>query len=259
MEGLFTGCRAFQSEVNEVIKMKSAILKYKIPNLNTPIRNDKGLALVMALLISVIVLSMAAGLIYMVTTGSQISGVDKRHMIALAATGEQGIVAQLINRRDGTLEAALDTAVNYDSPSPIACNNVGGVALPDLTTCTDLGNYTGLEAKIKLPTACWSASCDTSLTIDPADTNTYDFSYDVAGYRTYGKIVDTTLGNTTSGSGSSGGSRESRDLVVTGVVLNDPGQSGGSPTIPYLYTIELHAQSINNPTEKLKLSILYQY
>lgn len=226
--------------------------------MKSPICNDKGLALVMALLISVIVLSMAAGLIYMVTTGSQLSGVDKRHMIALAATGEQGIVAQLINRRNGSLEAALDAAVNY-APSPIACNNVGGVTLPDLTTCTDLGNYTGLEAKIKLPTACWSASCDTSLTIDPTNSNTYDFSYDVAGYRTYGKIVDTTLGNTTSGGGSGTGSRGSRDLVVTGVVLNDPGQSGGSPTIPYLYTIELHAQSINNPTEKLKLSILYQY
>ena len=237
--------------------MKSEKLKYRICNTQSAIRNDKGFALVMVLLISIIVLSMATALIYMVTTGSQISGIDKRHMIALAATGEAGIVSQLINRRDGTLEAALDAALNYNSQTPNTCNNVGAFTLPDLTTCTDLGNYNSLEAKIKLPTACWSATCDTSLTIDPNNSNTYDFRYDVAGYRTYGKIVDTTLGNTTSGSG--GGSAGNRDLVVTGTVLNDPGQSGGSPTIPYLYTIELHAQSINNPTEKVKLSILYQY
>ncbi|MBI5042996.1 MAG: hypothetical protein HZC10_04025 [Nitrospirae bacterium] len=231
--------------------MRSQKLKYII-------RNDKGFALVMVLLIAVIVLGMTAGLIYMVITGTQISGIERRHQITLAATGEEGIVTQIIASRNGIINAALDTALNYNSTTPAACATAA-VTLPDLSTCADIGNYTGLEAKIKLPTACWSATCDTSLTIDPTNNTTYDFSYDVAGYRTYGKIVDTTLGNTTLGSGGGGGSSSSNRLIITGVVLNDPGQSGGTPTIPYLYTIELHAQSITNPTEKLKLSILYQF
>ncbi|GFP21965.1 hypothetical protein HKBW3S06_01191 [Candidatus Hakubella thermalkaliphila] len=44
--------------------------------------NEKGIALVMTLVISAIVLAVMAGLIYMITVGTQISGIQKRYKTA---------------------------------------------------------------------------------------------------------------------------------------------------------------------------------
>jgi len=67
-------------------------------------------------------------------------------------------------------------------------------------------------------------------------------------YRVYAKIVDTVEGNT--------GGEEG--LLGKGVVYAGSGEISVMK-IPYLYTIEVDAENATNPSERAKLSILYQY
>lgn len=214
--------------------------------------NDKGFALVMVLLIAAISLAITAGLIYMITAGTQMSGGKRGYERCLVSASEEEIVPAIIKTRDGNLDATLATAINYNTTTPVTCATGAG-SLPDGTSCADIGNYTGIATKLKLPRACW-ASCDNSLAIDTTSPSTYDFSFEGGGCITYGKIVDATMGNTQSDPGVTG------ELVKTGVVLEGINPNAGSrSTIPYLYTVELHVQNISSPTDKVKLSILYGF
>ena len=79
--------------------------------------------------------------------------------------------------------------------------------------------------------------------------STYDMRIDLGVYRVYTKIVDTVVGN----SGPDEGLLEAAPAS---------GSGGGNVTVvsvPFLYTIEVLSQSRTNPTERSKLSVLYQY
>jgi hypothetical protein len=88
---------------------------------------------------------------------------------------------------------------------------------------------------------------------NPSTSTTYDLRFDLGTspyptYRVYAKIVDTVEGN-------SGGDE---GLLKGGVVLVNTGEIAVL-SIPYLYTIEVDAENRDNPSERAKLSILYQY
>ncbi len=220
--------------------------------LNSGIRtltSQKGIALAMVLVLSAIILVIIAGLVYMITSATQISGIQKRYRTALeAGKGGAEITCQVIGLRGDTssTDSLRDSlsSVNFSLKTPNSCTT-----LPT-SYCTSIGSYTGLAAKLNLPTSCWSG-CDNSQTIDPNDTSTYDLSYQLRGttlpYNVYSKIVDTVLGN----SGADAG------LLKTGVVSPNAGEVTVM-SIPYIYTIEVDAESTGNP-ERAKLSILYQY
>jgi len=196
------------------------------------LRNEKGIALVMVLILSVIALAIMAGLIYMVTSGTQISGVQKRYKTALeAGIGGKDIEYQIISLR-------------MDNPATLE-NEFNFINL-DVTA-----SQTCLNHKLLRPTKDWNAACNRSLTINPLDPNTYDMLFDLGAgptYRVYAKISDTVEGN-------SGGDE---GLVKTGVVLSNTGEVQVM-SIPYLYTIEIDSQNAANRAERAKLSVLYQY
>ncbi len=211
------------------------------------ISGQQGIALVMILVMSAIALAIMAGLIYMVTTGTQISGMQKRYETAReAAKGGADVTYQLINARGNP----GIPGINLYIVTPSTC-----VTLSTTTACTAIGNFTGIDTKLNLPTSCWSG-CDSSMSINPPppsspDNTTYDMRFDLGAspyptYRVYGKIVDTIEGNSGLDEGLGG----------KGVV------SSGEITVvskPYLYTIELDAENPDNPSERAKYSILYQY
>ena len=194
-------------------------------------RNDKGIALVMVLVLSTISLLIMAGLIYMLTTGTQVSGLQKRYETAHeAGLGGADVIYQMIAAR-GDPNIPLTNFL-------ITASNVGGV------DC--------LTPKLNQPPSSWPVACSNSLAVDPNTQSTYDMRFDLGGgpfpaYRVFAKIVDTVEGN-------SGGDE---GLLRHGVV-----SSTGEVTvmsIPYLYTIEIDAENQGNPSERAKLSILYQY
>jgi hypothetical protein len=198
-------------------------------NLHSKIRNEKGIALVMVLVLSAIILVIMAGLIYMLTTGTQLSGMQKRYKTALeAGMGGTEVTYQLIAAR-GNPNIPLTNFL-------ITASNVGGV------DC--------LTPKLNQPTSSWPAACNNFLTIDPDTQSTYDMQFDVGTaptYRVYAKIADTVMGN-------SGGD----EGLLKGGVVHSTGEINVA-SIPFLYTIEVDAQNQTNPAERAKLSILYQY
>jgi Tfp pilus assembly protein PilV len=211
--------------------------------------NEKGIALAMVLILSAIALAVMAGLIYMITAGTQISGMQKRYKTALeAGVGGTDVTYQFIALRGVTSEtSSLQSVLSAISPT---------ITTPSACTGTDISgvSYTGWAAKLNTPSTSWSSACDKdNMSITPGITTSYDMRFDLGAspypsYRVYTKIVDTVEGN----------SGVDEGLLGKGVVS----AGSGEVTVvsrPYLYTIEVDAENIANPSERAKLSILYQY
>ena len=204
------------------------------------LRSEKGIALVMVLILAAIALAIMAGLIYMITSTTQISGMQKRYRTALeAGVGGVDVTYQLIAARGNPNIPGISFYFNNGTTVPPPCMNA------KLNRTTD-------PASDKWG-VCANYTKATSMTIDPTDPDTYDFTLDLGSslyqtYRAYGKIVNTVEGN-------SGGDE---GLIGKGVVSSGSGEIT-VVSVPYLYTIEVAAQSTSNPSEKARLSVLYQY
>ncbi len=228
------------------------------------LKNEKGVALIMVLILSAITLAMIAGLLYFVITGTKISGMEKRYKTALeASTGGADISYDLIETRGTPLD--LNTFIgDINALSPVVTTTLPTstcqpVAAGVVAACDALEEYdpnpppyTGLETKLKLPTICWSG-CDSSVSIDPGPPGTYDMRFQLGTapaplYNVYVKIVDATYGN----------SGANPNLVKNNVI-----KTGSGEIVPvqilYLYTIEVLSQNSVNPLERAKTSVLYGY
>lgn len=196
--------------------------------------NEKGIALVIVLILSAIGLATMAGLIYMVTSGTQISGIQKRYNTALeAGLGGVDVAYQVIGARGNPNIPSI--SFNFSSAFTTQC------MADKLNTTTSAANWAD----------CTNYTQASSLIIDPTDPDTYDVTFDIGAapvYTAYAKIVDTVEGN-------SGGDES---LLKSGVVNSNSGEITVM-SIPYLYTIEVDAQNAANPAERAKLSVLYQY
>ena len=199
-------------------------------------RNEKGIALVMVLILSVICLAITSALVYFVTMGTRISGIEKRYETALEATiGGEELTYQLIGSRG-------------DTSNPLHPANLGltdfsitsSACLTDkLNTATSSVNWVN----------CSDYSKASSVTIDTADSLTYDMRLDIGTNNVYAKIVDTVAGNSAGDFG----------LVKRRVVnLKNRGEIQ-VPHIPYLYTIEIQSENTAAPDERAKSSVLYEY
>jgi hypothetical protein len=73
--------------------------------------------------------------------------------------------------------------------------------------------------------------------------------------------VDTIRGNTAAspGSGAGGGGAGGRGLHKHGVVANAGSSELVAAAYPYLYSVEILSQSSDNPLERCRFSVLYQY
>ena len=226
------------------------------------LRNEKGIALAMVLILSLIALMVTAGLLYIITSGTQISGMQKRYKTALeAGGGGADLTYQFVAFRGDLLTtnaflAELNTSLILSAVTTLAgCSG----------TNMDGTTFTGLAAKLNASSSTWSADCKDIVTtspyypsfiINPGNPKTYDFTFDLADalnpaaeYRVFSKIVDTVEGNSGPDTGA---------LVSKGVV----GSAGAEIIVvhkPFLYTVEIDSQNSTNPMERARLSILYQY
>jgi hypothetical protein len=217
------------------------------------VRNEKGIALVMILILAAIALLIMAGLLYMITSSTQISGMQKRYKSGLeAGIGGSEVAYQFIALRgsatDNTALATLLSSINPVITTPTGCSGT------DLfgTNFTGSGDTPGgLAAKLMTPTSSWT-NCNSTMSIDPSDATSYDMRFDLGDspnqYRVYAKIADTVEGNSAPDYGLGG-----KGVVVSG------SSEVTVQSMPYLYTMEMDAQNTLNPSERAKLSILYQY
>lgn len=196
------------------------------------LKSERGMALVIALILSLISLSIVAALIYFITQGTVISGFQKRYYTAQEA-GKGGIEF---------------------FTEEIIPKTIGGVGL------STLGTYGGLitgqttdacfSTKLTNLTANWGG-CNSSL--NPKDTP--DITLTLTGmapqpdFNVYVKIVDTIPGN----SDISG-----LELEGLGVVESGSGAISPQP-IPYLYRVEVQSERAINSDEQANFTIVYAY
>jgi hypothetical protein len=103
-------------------------------NLHSKIRNEKGIALVMVLVMSAIALAVMAGLIYMVITGTQISGTQKKYETAKeAGLGGTDITYEFIALRgDPATVSALLTELYAINPAVTTSSSCTGTNFRDI-------------------------------------------------------------------------------------------------------------------------------
>jgi hypothetical protein len=210
------------------------------------IGNDRGVALVTALLLTLISLAIVMALLYLITQGVQLSAASKRYHNALEASygGAEVFTKEIIPQLMGATGTANLSAL-------LSGNN------PAFT------NYSCIQKKLNVATANWGVPVanwpnvcgPTTKTASPLDNPDATFTLMGTGlasnFNVYAKIVDTQPGNSDS-SGTDGFIDSAAGVAY--------GAAGVSPKhMPATYRIEIQGQRANNPQEKAHLSVLYAY
>jgi hypothetical protein len=245
VESLYLGSENEQSEVamfKELCRITSASKKR---GARSGISSEKGVVLVVVLVLCAVSLALMTALIYMITTGTRISGLQKRYKTAHeAGLGGAEIFYQVIALRGQDVDSFYTTLLNTYGLSAVT-------STPSACATTSGTPYTSIKTKIMASSAIWGPGCNSFLTIDPAVSSTYDMKTELGTttkYNVYAKIVSTFDGNSGADTG----------LLNKGVVSSNTGEVTVQ-SIPYLYTIEVVSENAAKPDERAKLSILYQY
>jgi hypothetical protein len=214
------------------------------------LRNEKGIALVTSLLLTLIALGLIMALLYSVTTGIKVSAASKRYKNVVEAA--YGGVSLSVNEFIPSLNSAIFG--NYSSGvsgllTKYAASDKINLDIPSLVCLRD---------KLDNATQNWSPSC--SKTQDPKDnpdmtfilkSNLSDFSKN-QGFKVYTKIVGTPIkGNTDKA--------DMPNLRKGENVIESAEIEGTGVTIPTTYRIEIMAEQETNPREKANVSVLYAY
>lgn len=200
-----------------------------------PLRlNNKGIALVTSLMLTLLSLVMCTALLYFVTIGTKVSASQMRYKTALeAANGGtelllKDILPSVLQGYSSSISAKFSTLSMQVSSGPC------------------------FQQKLTSSPSAWSASCNSVLNAKSQPDLTFNLKSVMNGFtkqpdfRVYSKIVDTVAGNTD----------------ISGVQLEGSGaaeQSGAitPKTIPYYYRIEVLSERASNSNEKATLSVLY--
>lgn len=212
-------------------------------------RNEKGIALVMALILSLIALSVVSALVYFITLETQMSGIQKRYQTA----------------REAAL-GAIQLTTNEFVPTLISGNALNNAYVASFNISTG----SCFTTRIQNSTASYGGACTIpavspcAFTTDPLDPACNpDVTFKLQGvppappFRVSMKVVDTIEGNT---------DPSGLDLVGLGVVESQ----GLSPAHnPYMYSFEVSAKrcdpnDCNNPAkdptgERANISVLYGF
>lgn len=200
------------------------------------ISNNKGIALVTSLMLTLISLVIIMSVMLLITQSISRTGMIKRYKNTVeAAYGGTDVVMKdvipyiLRNYTSSNIKSRLET-------------NFGGIGLTSTSKeC--------LQAKISLPASSWPSDCSTSLVAKSSP----DFSFQLqaaAGqpFSVYTKIIDTVVGNSDqSGLQLEGGGVAESSSVIT------------PQHFPYVYRVQIQGERTTNATEKAEMSVLYAY
>jgi len=200
------------------------------------LKNNKGIALVTSLMLTLISLTIVMALLYMTTSSIKSSAQYKKYKTSLeAAYGGTEIMTKDVfplimqNYSSATLSATVSSnfsTLNMQVPSQ---------------KC--------LEAKLTQPTKNWPAECSRTPTVKSG----FDLSFELSAttgnpFVVYSKIVDTTTGNSD----------------VSGIQLEGAGVAEGNTVLtpqhfPYLYRVEVQGERENSPSAQANIEVLYAY
>lgn len=211
-------------------------------------QNRQGIALVTALMLTLISLTIIMAVMYMITQSVQQSGMVKRYKTALEASygGTDITMKELIPEiMSFTESGSIPFADIEEKYSLISLITAGGD--PDRQSC--------FMRKLTLPTSEWQLAAECvaeNQSVDPKVRPDLEFNMQAvngAPYTVYTKIVDST------GPGNS--DRSNLQLEGAGVAET---QSVMTPkSLPGIYRIEIQAERSANAVEQGNISVLYAY
>lgn len=196
--------------------------------------NNKGVALVTSLIMTMISLMIVLSVLYMITQGIKQTGTVKRYKTALEASygGADIYIKEIVPK---ILSISTDPTMLTELTS-----NFSQVSLSVLTS------QNCLYDKLRKSSTSWDSTC--SQTINPKQSSDMTFKLQSTGgepYTVYTKIVDTLRGNTEpAGYLEGAGVAESQSVITP-------------QTIPTIYRIEIQAERGGNTAEKANLSVLF--
>ncbi|KJS01780.1 MAG: hypothetical protein VR65_07610 [Desulfobulbaceae bacterium BRH_c16a] len=205
------------------------------------VNNQKGMALVSALMLGLIGMLMVASLLFMVDTGTWLSGSKKRYQMALdtAHGGINFFTKEVIQR--GLGGTGLDAMGNY-----------GGIFTTD-PGITNAQFNTKLTTRGDIRDRFWPYDPDV-LPNSAVPFNATDATVTLAFPNSPNISVSTTIVSTSRGNSG----LAANNLQGGGVVNNNAGTITPQH-IPYLYQTESQGQNVINPVENARLSAVYVY
>ncbi len=222
------------------------------------VKNEKGIALVTALLFTLLSLGIIMVLLYMITLGTKVTAANKTYKTALEASyGATDLITKNI------LPSIFQ---NYTTGSSIAMF-AGGASFASVALAVP--NSDCFARKTTQNTSEWNtggqcvdntAMKSSLASVRPDMIFNLKADNDSGGFNVYTKIVDTRCG------GDSSIGQKCTNSDSGGVEGLDPG--GGVASVdaaitvarkPAYYRIEVQGERVSNPREKSKLSILYAY
>jgi hypothetical protein len=203
--------------------------------------NNKGIALITALMFTLITLAIVLGVFSLVSQGIKSSASSKTYKnVTEAAYGGANVTMFDI------LPTLFPLAMGGTVPTGLFANLTNSIGFA-------YNNPSCLTDKMTKSTAAWASTCDAGL--NPKANP--DFTFKLGGvsnqsFKVYTKIVDTIPGVAypTSTSGAT--------LLGGGVTESSAGTT--TNLSHYVYRIEVAGErDVANPSEKSKVSVLYEY
>ena len=199
--------------------------------------DNKGVALVTSLMLTLITLTIIVALLYMVTQSTKVSGASKRYKTALEASygGTELFTKDVL--------PYLLQNINSSTLATIVATTYGNVGLQLVASPTCM------QSKLILPTGQWPAGCSNSIYPKQSPDITFNLlSGTTSQYTIYSKIVETVLGNT-----------DASGLQLEGAGVAE-GTSGITPQhFPYLYRLEIQGEQSTTSTAQANIEVLYAY
>jgi hypothetical protein len=219
--------------------------------------NEKGIALVLVLVLALISLAIVSAMLFMATQGTVISGAQRFYSTAEEASVGAGELTTeyLANRGIFTLlGVGFNSGCNCGDPQVTTDNIDNNLATPARTCrCDKLCNARNDWAASGVAYSCDDNTTVANLQVDPDPTINPDFSFNLGAFTVSTKIVDTVSGNS-----DLGGIAASGELGGTAVSAGTAGVVT-PPHSPYLYRMEVQAEATANPRELSRISVLYAF
>lgn len=200
------------------------------------INNNKGIALVTSLMLTLLSLTIVTALLLIITQGTKISGLNKKYKTALEASygGAEILVKEVM---PFVMQNYSSATLNTDLESAFSAVNL------------DVTSASCLQIKLKKPTSEWPSICSNTANPKQAPDIKYKMEATTGNpFVVYSKIVDTVSGNTD----------------TSGILLEGSGVAESSSILspqhyPYIYRLELQGERETNAATQSNIEVLYAY
>ena len=182
--------------------------------------SELGVALILVLVLSAVGLVIMTTVLYVIFMGTQLSGSEKRYRTAHdAALGGIDVMRKIVQDQ-------------------------GAITIPGVTIVYQ-PSQAAFTTKLNADSL---AAYDTSVSIDPNNTATYDLYVELGSpaYRVYAKLTQRRPGSTEKG--------YKRVRTKTGVVMKK--DLGGASNFSF-YTFTVLAQKVVNPSERVRMDLVH--